>query len=70
MWAGASVALRSLKRLLRVERIRLDEHTLEIELPKQLLVHSSFVVLAGRVAGLSDCHAECSRVERHLGDEG
>lgn len=52
-----------------MERIRLDEHTLEIELTKQLLEYSSFAVLAGRVAGLSDRHTQGGGVERHLGNE-
>jgi hypothetical protein len=47
----------------------LDEHTLEIELPKQLLEHSSFVVLAGCEAGLGDGHAKGGGVQSHLGDE-
>ena len=53
-----------------MERIRLDEHTLEIELPKQLLEHSSFVVLAGRVAGLSDRYTQSSGVKSHLRNKG
>jgi hypothetical protein len=54
--------------LLRVECIRLDEHTLEIQLAKQLLEHSTFVILACGVAGLSDRHTQSSGVKRHLGD--
>jgi hypothetical protein len=53
-----------------VERIRLDEHTLEIELTKQLLEHGTLVILSCCVAGLSDRHAQSSGVQRHLGDEG
>ena len=52
-----------------MERIRLDEHTLEIELPKQLLEHRTLVVFASGVAGLSDRHAQGGGVQRHLGDE-
>ena len=53
-----------------MECIRLDEHTLEIQLAKQLLEHSTFVILACGVAGLSDRHTQSSGVKRHLGDEG
>ena len=34
------------QRLLPVERIHLDDRTLEFELPKQFLEYSSFVVVA------------------------
>lgn len=49
-----------------MERIGLDEVSLEIELPKQLLEHSSFVVLADRVASLSDSDTQSSGAKLHL----
>ena len=52
-----------------MERIRLDEYTLEIELPEQLLEHCTLVVVTGGVASLSDGHAQGSGIQRHLGDE-
>ena len=52
-----------------MERIRLDEHTLEIQLAKQLLEHSALMVFASGVAGLGDRHAQGRGVQRYLGDE-
>jgi hypothetical protein len=55
--------------LLRVERIRLDQHGLQIEIVKQLLEHGTLVVFSFGAAGLSDRHAQSSGVQRHLSDE-
>ena len=52
-----------------MQRIRQDQQTLQVELPKQLPEHRSLVVLASGVAGLADRHAQGSGVDRHLGNE-
>ena len=52
-----------------MERVRLDQHTLEIQLVKELPQHRPLVVLTGGVAGLADRHAQGCRVKRHLGNE-
>ena len=52
-----------------MERIRLDEHTLKIELTKQLLEHGALMGDICGVAGLGDRDTERSRIERDLGDE-
>jgi hypothetical protein len=52
-----------------VERIRLDEHTLQIQLPKQLLENSSLVVFTCGIANLGDRHSQGCGVQRHLGDK-
>ncbi len=52
-----------------MERIRLNQHTTQIQLPEELLEHCPLMVLARGVAGLSDRHAQCSGVERQLGNE-
>jgi hypothetical protein len=52
-----------------MERIRLDEHTLEIQLAEQLPQHRPLVVCAGGVAGLADRHTEGGRIQRELGNE-
>ena len=52
-----------------MERIRLDENALEIQLPKQLLEHRTLVVVTCGVAGLSDRYSQGCGVQRHLGDE-
>jgi hypothetical protein len=40
--------------LLRVERIRLDQHALKVELSQQLLEHGALMVFSCGVASLSD----------------
>jgi hypothetical protein len=57
------------KRRLLVEGIRLDQHTLKVELPEQLLEHGTLVVLSCCVAVLSDRHTQGRRKQRHLSDE-
>jgi hypothetical protein len=52
-----------------MERIRLDEHAHQDQLAEQLSEHRPLVVFAGGVACLADRHAQCSRVQRDLGDE-
>jgi len=52
-----------------MERIRLDQHALQIQFAKQLPQHRSLMVFAGGVAGLADRHPKGSRVEHHLGNE-
>lgn len=53
---------------MRVERIRLDQHTLKIQLAEELLEFRVLVSLVGRVAALSDGQAQRRRVQRHLGN--
>ncbi len=48
------------KRLLGVQRIRLQQHTLQIELAHELLKYRPLVVLAGGVTGLTDRKAQGS----------
>ena len=52
-----------------MERIRLDEHTLQIELTKQPLEYRTLVVITCGVASLSDRDTQSCGVQRHLGDE-
>ena len=52
-----------------MERIRLDQDALEIELAKRLLEDGTLMVCVCGVAGLGDRDAERSRIERDLGDE-
>ena len=52
-----------------MERIRLDQHTLEIQLAEQLPQHRPLVVFAGGVAGLADRHAQGGRIQRDLSNE-
>ena len=52
-----------------MERIRLDQHTLEIQLAEQLPQHRPLVVFAGGVAGLADRHTEGGGVQGDLGNE-
>ena len=54
---------------MRVQRIRLDQHALQIQLSKQLPEHRPLVVLAGGVAGLADRHTKSCRIQRDLGNE-
>jgi hypothetical protein len=48
-----------------MERVRLDQNPLEIQLAKQLPQHRSLVVLASDLAGLADRHRQGRGVERH-----
>jgi len=50
-----------------MERIRLDQHALQIHLAKELPQHCPLMVFAGGVAGLTDRHAQGCRVELYLG---
>jgi hypothetical protein len=52
-----------------MERIRLDEHALKIQLAEQLPQHRPLVVFAGGVASLADRHTERGRIQRDLGNE-
>ncbi len=52
-----------------MERVRLDEHALEIQLAEELPQHRPLVVFAGGVAGLADCYTEGGRIQRDLGNE-
>ena len=51
-----------------MQGIRLDQHTLEIQLTEQLLENCPLVVLARVIAGLADCHVQGGGVDRHLGN--
>jgi len=55
---------------LGVERIRLDQQTAQIQVPEEHLERCPLMILTLWVTGLSDCHAQCCRVERDLGNEG
>jgi len=55
---------------MRVEGIRLDQHTLKLQLAKELLELRVLVALVGGVAALRDRQAQRCRVQRHLGNEG
>jgi hypothetical protein len=52
-----------------MERIRLDEHALKIQLAEELPQLRPLVVFAGGVAGLADRHTERGRIQRDLGNE-
>jgi len=52
-----------------MERVRLEQHALQIHLAKELPQHLPLVVLTSGVAGLADRHAQACRVVRHLGDK-
>jgi len=58
----------SQKRLLRVQRIRLDEHAFQIQRTKLLFDHSTLEILTRGVAGLSDRHTQGRGVQRHKGN--
>ncbi len=51
-----------------MQGIRLDQHTLQIQLAKELPQHHLLVVLTGGVAGLTDRHAQGCRDQRVLGN--
>jgi hypothetical protein len=46
--------------------IRLDQHTLQIQLPEELLEYSPLMVFARGIAGLSDRHTKGGRIKRDL----
>jgi len=52
-----------------MQGIRLDQHALQIQLAKELPQHRPLVVPTGGVAALADGYAQCSGVQRHLGNE-
>jgi hypothetical protein len=52
-----------------MKRIRLDEHTLEIQFAEVLAQHRPLMVAGGGVAGLADRHTEGCRIQRNLGNE-
>ena len=52
-----------------MERIRLDQHTLEIQLAEQPPQHRPLVVFAGGIAGLADRQTDGGRIQRDLGNE-
>jgi hypothetical protein len=52
-----------------MERVRLDQHTLKIQLAKELPQYRPLVVLTSGVAGLTDRYAQCSGVQRDLSNE-
>ena len=52
-----------------MERVRLDQHALKIQLAKELSQHRPLVVLTSGVAGLTNGYAQCSGVQRDLGNE-
>ena len=52
-----------------MERVRLDQNALQIQLAEQLPQHRSLVVLTGGVAGLTDRHAQGCRIQRDLVNE-
>ena len=52
-----------------MQRIRLDQHALKIQVPKQLLEDRPLMVLTGGLAGLSNRHTHGRRIQRHLSDE-
>ena len=52
-----------------MERVRLDENALQIQLTEQLPQHRPLVVFAGGLAGLADCYTEGNRIQRDLGNE-
>ncbi len=57
------------ERLLGVERVGLDQHTVQVKFAEQLPEHRPLVVLTGGIAGLADGHSQGGRVQRHLGNE-
>ena len=52
--------------MLRVQGIRLDQHTLQLQLPKQLPQHCLLIVLAGGMVKLTDRHAQGCGVRLYL----
>ena len=52
-----------------MQRIRLDQHTLQLQGAEQGFEGRALVGFAGVKRGLRDRHAELPRVERDLGDK-
>ena len=52
-----------------MERIRLDQHNVKIELAEQPFEHRPLMVFAGVVASLADRHTQSGRRQRELGNE-
>jgi hypothetical protein len=52
-----------------MERIRLDDHALKIQLADELPQHRPLVVFASGVAGLADRHPQSGRTQLDLGNE-
>ena len=52
-----------------MERVRLDQHALQIQLTEQQPQHGPLLVFTGGVAGLADVYAQCSGVQRDLANE-
>jgi len=52
-----------------VQRIRLNQHPLQIEGAQELLEGRPLVARSGVIGGLGDRHPQLAGVERHLGDE-
>ena len=52
-----------------MERVRLDQHALQIQLAEQLPQHCPLMVFASGIASLADRQPQGSRVQRHLGNE-
>ena len=52
-----------------MERVRPDQHALQIQLAKELPQHRPLLVLTSGVAGLTDRHAKGGGVRRDLGNE-
>jgi len=52
-----------------MERVRLDEYALKIQLAEQLPQHRPLVIVASGVAGLPDRRTKGGGVQRDLGNE-
>ena len=52
-----------------MERVRLDQHALQIQFTKELPQHCPLMVFAGGVAGLADRQTQSGRLQRDLGNE-
>ena len=52
-----------------MERVGLDQHTVQVKFAEQLPEHRPLVVHTGGIAGLADGHSQGGLVQRHLGNE-
>lgn len=52
-----------------MERVRLDQHALQIQFTEQLPQQSPLMVFAGGVAGLADRHTQRGRIQHDLCNE-
>lgn len=65
-WLSGSAGSRTVapgdveKRAMGMERIRLNQHTLKIELTEQMFEHRPLMVITGGVAGLADRHTKAA----------